>query len=249
MNEKKVNGVCYKNIREIVGRRIAECRKNKGIKQKELANILGKSIATIQRYESGDIDLSLSLLAYISNALDISIDYLIGCKPLATLETLPKEISAKDIYIWRHGEDDYGIKILSALNKIIEGLTELTLAEWENISDRIGSSARTIAKSCDNVYTSDELMEMTMDFERIRTLLFGDKINYTMLLDVLRENVDECGWTIEKAAKKREELENKSAKCDSEFTGQMPERIKKQREDFNDVIDNKEKNKLSDNEN
>lgn len=198
MNEKKVNGVCYKNIREIVGRRIAECRKNKGIKQKELANILDKSIATIQRYESGDINLSLSLLANISNALGISIDYLIGCKPLATLETLPKEISAKDIYIWRHGEDDYGIKILSALNKIIEGLTELTLAEWENISDRIGSSARTVAENCDKVYTSDELMEMSINFETIRTLLFGDKINYTKLLDMLRENVDECGWTFEK---------------------------------------------------
>ncbi len=127
-----------------------------------------------------------------------------------------KELSAKDIYIWQHGDDEYGIKILSALNKIIEGLTELILAEWKNIPDKIGSSARTIAKNCDNVYTSDDLMEMEMDFETIRTLLFGDKINYTNLLEMLRENVDECGWTEEKAAKKREErredVENKRAK-------------------------------------
>lgn len=84
----EVNMVCYENIQELVGKRIAECRKHKGIKQNELADTLGKSVKTIQRYESGDIDLSLSLLAEISKALNVSMNYLIGYEPSAKLESL-----------------------------------------------------------------------------------------------------------------------------------------------------------------
>ena len=80
--------VSYENIQELVGKRIAECRKNKGIKQNELADILGKSVKTVQRYESGDIDLSLSLLTEISKALNISMHYLIGYEPSTKLESL-----------------------------------------------------------------------------------------------------------------------------------------------------------------
>lgn len=38
------------NIQEQIGQRIAECRKKKGLKQAELADILKKSSRTVQAY-------------------------------------------------------------------------------------------------------------------------------------------------------------------------------------------------------
>lgn len=76
------------NIQEQIGKRIAECRKKKGIKQIELADILKKSSRTIQAYESGETDLPISTLADISHALGVSINYLIGYEPSAKLESL-----------------------------------------------------------------------------------------------------------------------------------------------------------------
>ena len=38
-----------------IGLRIRTARKNKGINQTELANLLGKSLRTIQKYESGQV--------------------------------------------------------------------------------------------------------------------------------------------------------------------------------------------------
>lgn len=152
-----------------------------------------------------------------------------------------REVFAKDLYCWGRGKDDYGIKILSALNKIIDGFNVLQRNEWEDITGEIGSSSMCgIAERCGKIYNSDELMDMAENFETIRTLLFGDKIDYTKLLEVLQQNVDECGWTEERANKKREEnkekLEEKrrrgaeSSKYGS-FSTEMPERIKKQLEE------------------
>ena len=66
----------------------------------------------------------------------------------------------------------------------------------------MNSSTSTIAEHCDKLFDSDELMEMAEKFELIRPLLFGDKINYTNLLTVLKENVNECGYTKELSEKK-----------------------------------------------
>ncbi len=148
-----------------------------------------------------------------------------------------KELSARELYRWKQGDDKSDIEILSALNSIIGGLTVLQrdIDVWGRIVENIGSSTLDIAKYCEEIYDSDKLMELQISFETIRTLLFGDKINYTNLLEMLRENVDECGQTFEKVVKKKkEELENKRAKCDGNFTEQMPERIKKQRDNLND---------------
>lgn len=169
-----------------------------------------------------------------------------------------KEISAKDLYIWSKGEDEYGIKVLSVLNKIIDGLKELgECGEWQDIAERVDwhSSSCRIAENCDKLYSKDELFDMVDNFETVRKLLFGDKIDYIKLLEMLKNNVDECGWTEEKAKKRKEEnrekLEEKRRKenvqpdkpasetlsaeslPDSDnWSERMPERIKKQLEKY-----------------
>lgn len=153
---------------------------------------------------------------------------------------MSEKICAKDLYRWKQGMDDYDIKVLSALNNIIDGLAALEDGDWAIITETIGSSSMCdIAKRCSKIYSSDELMDIADNFEAIRTLLFGDKIDYKNLLEVLRENVDECGWTEEKAKQKREanreKLEEKRKKGNSEygrFSNEMPERIKKQWEEI-----------------
>lgn len=61
-----------------IGVRIAEQRKKFGISQTEFAEKLGKSLRTIQKYESGEIDMPLSMLKEISKVLSVPMNYLIG---------------------------------------------------------------------------------------------------------------------------------------------------------------------------
>ena len=107
----EVKKVQKENIQKLVGKRIAECRKIKSIKQDELADMLGKSTKTIQRYESGDIDLSLSLLAEISDVLGVSMNYLIGYDSSHIDFESVSDVIAALFKIKKKNELDYTINI------------------------------------------------------------------------------------------------------------------------------------------
>ena len=49
-----------------IGERIKTLRKKRGYNQKDLANLLGKSLRTIQKYESGEIEVSIAIKHFIS---------------------------------------------------------------------------------------------------------------------------------------------------------------------------------------
>ena len=61
-----------------IGRRVKTLRKRKGLNQKELANILGKSLRTVQKYETGEIEISISVINQLADALDTTPSYLLG---------------------------------------------------------------------------------------------------------------------------------------------------------------------------
>ena len=61
-----------------IGQRIRAARKQKGINQTELANLLGKSLRTIQKYESGEIEVSIAMINELAKALDTTSTFLIG---------------------------------------------------------------------------------------------------------------------------------------------------------------------------
>ena len=65
-------------IQKIVGERIAEIRKYNRVSQTDFADKLGKSLRTVQKYESGEIDIPLSTLADISKVLNTTMNYLLG---------------------------------------------------------------------------------------------------------------------------------------------------------------------------
>lgn len=58
--------------------RFVECRKNMGLTQAELANLVELSLPTIARIESGESDPKSKDLAKLSFALGTSVSYLVG---------------------------------------------------------------------------------------------------------------------------------------------------------------------------
>lgn len=85
------------NIQEQIGKRIAKCRKKKGIKQVELADILKKSLRTIQAYESGETDLSISTLEKLAAYFGVSVDYFFQCGDYENTSKLNNVITGNTI--------------------------------------------------------------------------------------------------------------------------------------------------------
>lgn len=75
--EYAVEGIEAFDPKEI-GKRIRLARKMRHISQTKLAEMLDRSLRTIQKYERGDIDVSLSALVNICAALDVPLSYIIG---------------------------------------------------------------------------------------------------------------------------------------------------------------------------
>lgn len=61
-----------------IGLRIRTLRKRKGYNQQELADILGKSLRTVQKYESGEIEVSIAVANQLAEVLDTTPTFLYG---------------------------------------------------------------------------------------------------------------------------------------------------------------------------
>ncbi len=65
-----------------IGQSIRQFRKKNGLSQTELAEKIGKSLRTVQKYEKGEIEVSLSTISDIAGALNVStaeiLNYLLG---------------------------------------------------------------------------------------------------------------------------------------------------------------------------
>ncbi len=60
------------------GKRLLEVRKHKKISQDELAKKTNVHGAVIGRYERDEVKPSIEMAALIANALEVSLDYLVG---------------------------------------------------------------------------------------------------------------------------------------------------------------------------
>ncbi|MFR6224483.1 MAG: helix-turn-helix domain-containing protein, partial [Lactococcus lactis] len=62
-----------------IGKRIKWTRKRVGITQKELANKIGRTESSVQKYENGKVEIPISVLEDIAKELGVSADeFLIG---------------------------------------------------------------------------------------------------------------------------------------------------------------------------
>ena len=62
-----------KNYNQIVASNIKIIRQNFGFTQNEFAAILGKSLRTLQKYETGEISISVALLGYLADLFYVDI--------------------------------------------------------------------------------------------------------------------------------------------------------------------------------
>ena len=80
-----------KDLLEQIGRRVAQVRKGKGFSQEALAERIGIQPVTLSRLETGDRGLSLSSLAVIAEALEVTLGDLVD-----TGRMLPEAAHAPD---------------------------------------------------------------------------------------------------------------------------------------------------------
>lgn len=67
-------------------------RKKKGVSQAELGKTIGTSGDVVGRYERGDITPSIDVVSKIADALDVSIDYLVGKTDILLDKTVLKRM-------------------------------------------------------------------------------------------------------------------------------------------------------------
>ncbi|ODT52741.1 MAG: transcriptional regulator [Niastella sp. SCN 39-18] len=84
------------------GKRLGEVRKVKKMSQDELAKKLNVHGAVIGRYERDEVKPSIEVAAAIADALEVSLDYLVGNTDLL----LEKNVVNKIIDIQKLGQED-----------------------------------------------------------------------------------------------------------------------------------------------
>ena len=97
--------------------KIAELRKDKGIGQQDLAEVLGVSFQSVSKWETGATMPDITLLPDIAEYFNVSVDELLGLKPLRQQVYIPSDTdnrdnwnrSANKLHLWRKyfWNDDY----------------------------------------------------------------------------------------------------------------------------------------------
>lgn len=94
------------------GGKISAARKKKGLSQDELAKKVGTISVTIGRYERNEIKPSIDIAAKIADALEVSLDYLVGNSDSVLEKTLVKKIT--DIQKLSADDKNVVIKLIDA---------------------------------------------------------------------------------------------------------------------------------------
>lgn len=80
----------------IIKLKIAELRKNKGIGQQVLADALGVSFQSVSKWETGVSMPDITLLPSIAEYFNVSIDELLGLKPLSQQKYIVRDTDSRD---------------------------------------------------------------------------------------------------------------------------------------------------------
>jgi len=112
---------------ENFGKIVATIRKEMGLSQDELANIIGTSGRVIGKYERSEIQPTINVATRIADALKVSLDHLAGrtdsywiepdmLEMVRAIEKLPKDVKEKllffiDMSIRDHERKDKGLEM------------------------------------------------------------------------------------------------------------------------------------------
>lgn len=82
---------------------IAELRKHKGVSQQQLADVLGVSYQAVSKWETGVTLPDIMLLPELARYFSVTVDQLLGLKPLPTSPYIPSEAGTKAY--WSNKQD------------------------------------------------------------------------------------------------------------------------------------------------
>ncbi len=100
------------------GKKLAECRKAKGLSQKELAKLLNTSHSVIGKYEREEMTPSIEAAVKLANLLDTTVGYLLGENKEASLLKDPKMLKRLEDIDNLPSEDKQGI--LYAIDNLLK---------------------------------------------------------------------------------------------------------------------------------
>ena len=80
-----------------VGETIRELRKSKNLNQDQLAELANLNRVTVAKYESGKIEPGAQALSRLADALDVTVDELLGREPVVSQESWDVESAFSDM--------------------------------------------------------------------------------------------------------------------------------------------------------
>lgn len=134
-------------MNETLGARIAMARKEKGMKQDELAEMLGVSPQAVSKWENDQTCPDISLLPQLSKILGVTIDELLNGKqePVVQVQPPEKRKDAGDMFLRLIAETGSGDKVklnlpIALIKVLVETGMELPQISgsdvWKNIDFR-----------------------------------------------------------------------------------------------------------------
>lgn len=98
-----------------IGLRIKDIRLGKGISQEELANAICKSRSSLQKYENGEVSITIDTLEDIANALEVDIVEFFTDDVDDILNLVVKRFGLKDVPMHQL---EYDFKLMMDLIKL-----------------------------------------------------------------------------------------------------------------------------------
>ncbi len=110
---------------KLVGTRVKESRKAKKLTQKELAAMIEKTESSVAKYERGLVEIPLNILAKIAQALDVSINHLLGWDPQDLRAAYEQGRLAADAGAVSGGSSPMNEEIIAQLVRAYRSLNDL----------------------------------------------------------------------------------------------------------------------------
>ena len=155
--------------RKELGNRLKQARKEKGLSQEELANLIGLKVGTVSKYEQGDRTPGIGKLQLIANALECDTSRFVASRFVAS----------GDEYVRMTQTTDYGNNLDAYLNWLKFSHFGCNPCQIEN-DDGSKSASYLISFDKETFPISEEALGRVMEYqkEQFKQLirLFGEDL-------------------------------------------------------------------------